>query len=339
MARERQDREDDEPEHFWRDLAKDAIIAGAIVALFLGGLYVYSGVWPPLVVVESSSMSHSDAESKLGVIDTGDMVFQQTVSGRAAVVTYIEGRVTGYATYGDYGDVIIFRRATSATPIIHRAIMYIELHPDGTANVPDLLQLPFGEWSARNRTASTRVPENLTSVTIHHMGFEQNINMTFSFGGFGLTQRSGFVTMGDHNSWSECQGTVSDCRVGYDSIGTIPRLQDIQGRARGELPWIGLIKLTLQPTDTCCPRGWGTTGADGAPKNSWDSLLVTLVFLAALPFLLEYASRGWTRFVSPRLPEIRWPWGRSRAAKPGPEFLDDPAEDDGMPPRGGLSGP
>src|SRR5438034_4572253 len=121
MARQRKDREDDAPEHFWRDLAKDAIIAGVIVAVFLGGLYVYAGVWPPLVVVESSSMSHSDAESKLGVIDTGDMIFQQSVSGRSAVVTYIEGRVTGYTTYGDYGDVIIFRRATSATPIIHRA--------------------------------------------------------------------------------------------------------------------------------------------------------------------------------------------------------------------------
>src|SRR5207237_10394524 len=98
MARERQDREDDEPEHFWRDLAKDAIIAGAIVALFLGGLYVYSGVWPPLVVVESSSMSHSDAESKLVVIDTGDMVFQQTVSARPAVVPSIQWLVTGYPT-------------------------------------------------------------------------------------------------------------------------------------------------------------------------------------------------------------------------------------------------
>src|SRR5207237_2477929 len=241
MARARQEREDDEPEHFWRDLAKDAIIAGAIVALFLGGLYVYSGVWPPLVVVESSSMSHSDAEAKLGVIDTGDMVFQQTVSGRAAVVTYIEGRVTGYATYGDYGDVIIFRRATSATPIIHRAIMYIELHPDGTANVPDLLQLPFGEWSARNGTGSTQVPENLKSVTIHHMGFEQNINMTFSFDVQSPTHRSGFVTMGDHNSWSECQGMLSDCRLVYDSINTILRLQDIQRQARGALAWTDLV--------------------------------------------------------------------------------------------------
>src|SRR5438552_3486852 len=200
MARQRKDREDDEPEHFWRDLAKDAIIAGVIVAVFLGGLYVYAGVWPPLVVVESSSMSHSDAESKLGVIDTGDMVFQQSVSGRSAVVTYIEGRVTGYATYGDYGDVIIFRRATSATPIIHRAIMYIELHPNGTANVPDLASLPATEWTGRNGTGSTQVPENLKSVTIHHMGFEQNINMTFSFDVPSPTQRSGFVTMGAHNS-------------------------------------------------------------------------------------------------------------------------------------------
>src|SRR5256886_13099860 len=216
MARERQDREDDEPEHFWRDLAKDAIIAGAIVALFLGGLYVYSGVWPPLVVVESSSMSHNDAESKLGVIDTGDMVFQQTVSGRAAVVTYIEGRVTRYATYGDYGDVIIFRRGTSATPIIHPAIMYIELQPDRTANVPDLLSLPFGEWSARNRTASTRVPENLASVTIHHMGFEQNINMTFSFGGVGLTERSGLVEMGELKLWGECPGAGVGFPVGVE---------------------------------------------------------------------------------------------------------------------------
>lgn len=338
MAREREDREDDEPEHFWRDLAKDALIAGVVVALFLGGLYAYAGVWPPLVVVESTSMSHSDADSKLGAIDTGDMVLQQAVTSRSAVVTYIEGRVTGYATYGDYGDVIIFRRATSATPIIHRAIMYIELHSDGTANVPDLVSLLSSEWSARDRTGPTPIPVNLTSVTIRHIGFEHNINMTFTFSGFGLTQRSGFVTMGDHNSWFECQLTVNDCRVGYDSINTIPRVQDIQGKARGELPWLGLIKLTLQPTDTCCPNGWGSTGSEGAPKNSWDSLLVTLVFLAALPFILEYASRGWTKFVAPRLRERR-PWRRSRTADSGPKLLDDPSEDDLRPPKEGLSGP
>src|SRR5438093_11908775 len=115
--------------------------------------------------------------------------------------------------------------------------MYIELHPDGTANVPDLLSLPFGEWSARNRTASTRVPENLTSVTIHHMGFEQNINMTFSFGGFGLTQRSGFLTLGVKHSLSEIQGSVSDFRFGYVSICTHPRIHELTVRVSTEITW------------------------------------------------------------------------------------------------------
>jgi signal peptidase len=337
MPREPRNRDDeDEPENFWKGLGRDALIAVIIVALFLGGLYLYAGVWPPLVVVESSSMEHGSQASSLGVIDTGDMVFQQVVSTRSAVITYVEGRASGYMTYGDYGDVIIFRRVGTPTPIIHRAIMFVTLHTNGTADVPDITLLPAAEWSAQNGTGATRIPLFLKSVTIRHMGFQHNINMTFSFGSFPLTARSGFVTMGDNNSFRECQGKENDCTSGYDSISTIPRLEDIQGRARGEIPWIGLIKLTLQPTDTCCPKGWGDPEA---PKNSWDSLLVTLIFLVALPFILEYAGRGWTKFVAPHLPEIRWPWRKAKAAEPDPEDPIDPMEDDPRPPREGSSGP
>ena len=49
------------------------------------------------------------------------------------------------------------------------------------------------------------------------------------------------------------------------------------------------------------------------PKNSWDALLVSLIFLFALPFLLEFAGRGWSKYVAPRMPKIRWPWPRKRA--------------------------
>jgi len=90
----------------------------------------------------------------------------------------------------------------------------------------------------------------------------------------------------------------------------MPRLNDVVGRARGELPWFGLLKLTLQPTDACCPGGWGDPEA---PKNSWDSLLVGLAFLIALPFILEIAGRAWTKYVGPRLPKIRWPWRKADA--------------------------
>jgi len=312
--------DDDRPESFWKGLARDALVAGLIVAVFLGALYLYAGVWPPLVVVESSSMQHGNDASNLGVIDTGDMVFQQAASTRSSVITYIEGRASGYATYGDFGDVIIFRRAGTPTPIIHRAIMYIALHANGTADVPDILLLPTSEWVAQNGAGTTQVPMYLKSLTIRHMGFEHNINMTFTFGAFPLAQRTGFVTMGDNNSFRQCRAQRDDCRDGYDPLSSMPRLEDVQGRARGEIPWIGLVKLTLQPTDTCCAKGWGDPEA---PKNSWDSLLITLIFLVALPFILEYAARGWTKFVSPHLPQIPWPWRKSKAPQ---EEGEDPGD-------------
>src|SRR5438093_10743318 len=129
MPRDRPRDEDDEEEdeNFWKGLGRDLLVAAIIVVVFLAAIYAYARVWPPLVVVESASMQHSDQESFLGVIDTGDRVFQQAAPTRADVVTDLEGRATGYATDGDYGDVIIFRRAGTPRPAIHRAILYITL--------------------------------------------------------------------------------------------------------------------------------------------------------------------------------------------------------------------
>jgi len=43
---------------------------GLIVGGLLLVLYLFSGVWPPMVVIESSSMMHGE-DSQVGVIDTG----------------------------------------------------------------------------------------------------------------------------------------------------------------------------------------------------------------------------------------------------------------------------
>jgi len=329
MARERRPKRneaDEKRESFWKGLGRDLIIAVSIVALFLGAMWAYAGIWPPLVVVESSSMQHSDTESMLGVIDTGDMVFQQTASTRASVVTYLEGRASGYMTYGDYGDVIIFHRSGNPTPVIHRAIMYITFHANGTADVPDIGLLPTLEWDAENAAGPTGVPNFLRTLTIRHMGFDRDITLTFTFSSFSFaSDRTGYVTMGDHNLLISCGSQRSSCTSGYDTLW-MPRLEDIQGRARGEFPWFGLLKLTVQPTDACCPKGWGDPKA---PKNSWDSLLVSLLFLIALPFLVEYAGRGWTKYVAPRLPEFRWPWRRRHQdAKTSDPPPDEPPIDD-----------
>ena len=319
--RSRDDEDDEEEENFWKGLGKDLLVAAIIVVVFLGIIYAYAGVWPPLVVVESSSMQHADRESFLGVIDTGDMVFQQAAPTRADVVTYLEGRASGYSTYGDYGDVIIFRRAGNPTPVIHRAIMYITLYTNGTADVPALSAI--SNWTAVGDAGPTTSPYYLHSVTIHGMGFQHNLGITFDFLNFrNFAPRSGYITMGDNNAYDYCL-TLDPCGgTPYDPTWVVLQ-SDVIGRARGEIPWFGLLKLTLQPTDSCCAEGWGDTHA---PKNSWDSLLVSLLFLLALPFILEYAMRGWMKYVSPRLPEIRWPWKRRR--KPAAPN-EDPLEEDG----------
>ena len=94
---------------------KGPLIAVAIVIVILLGLFAYSGLWPPLVVVESESMQHSDTTSYIGVIDTGDMVIPTKISSLSEVRTYVSSLNDGYKTYGDYGDVVIYHRDGDVT--------------------------------------------------------------------------------------------------------------------------------------------------------------------------------------------------------------------------------
>ncbi len=102
---------------------KDIIISVIVVAIIFGGLYAYTQVWPPIVVIESGSMQHG-SDSHIGTIDTGDIVLVKRIYSPDDVITYVEGRIKGYQTYGDYGDVIIYH--CRGDSIIHRAIVYLQ---------------------------------------------------------------------------------------------------------------------------------------------------------------------------------------------------------------------
>lgn len=103
-------------------------VLGSIGAVVLVGLLLFtvSGVYPPLVAIESPSMTPN--------IQTGDMVFvmdEERFSGpeaRHGVVTAEAGATVGYSTFGEPGDVIIFEPNgdTGRTPIIHRAMLWVE---------------------------------------------------------------------------------------------------------------------------------------------------------------------------------------------------------------------
>lgn len=319
-----------------RGWARDGLIALLIVAAVFGGIFAYTQVWPPLVVIESPSMQHGHTTSAIGVIDTGDLVLVQSAPTRGDVVTWVEGRVSGHSTYGDYGDVIIFRRPfdpVGSAPVIHRAILYVvpNATAPGTFDVPDLTRFPTTEWEGRGASWAPveATPRALREVTIHGMGYRRDLGITFNLTAFsvipGNTDGPGFITMGDNNAYDTCI-VLDPCGPArpYDTRWVVSPVHII-GRARGEIPWFGLLKLTFAPTGSCCD-GWGDTQA---PTNSWESLAISLVALIALPFAVEIGGWTWDRFVASRL--------HKETESAAPEETKEPEGD--AEPRSESSGP
>ena len=318
--------------------ARDLAVAFLIVAIVMGLLFAYARVWPPMVVVESNSMQHSESESFVGVIDTGDLVLVQVVGTARDVVPYVEGRATGHQTYGEYGDVIVFakpRAALTSTPIIHRAMAYVVRNATGGADVPGLARLPAAAWSALATNNSTgNFAQGILEFTLRDVGY-MGLNLTFRPADE-LTianVAAGFLTKGDHNLIPDGHGAVAVNRI--------------LGKARGELPWFGLLKLTLFPGRTgCCPDGWGDTRA---PKNSWDALLVSLVLIIVGPFAADFGwsyYRGWRKKrkaekapaseAPPELQPSQAPAAAEPSANPQPTPAEPEVTDE---PRTGSAGP
>jgi len=109
----------------WRVFARDVL--GSILAVAVVGIYLFavSGVWPPLVAVESPSMVPN--------MQINDLVFvmeEERFAGEGArhgVVTAQAAETTGYDKFGRPGDVIVFERngREAETPIIHRAMFWV----------------------------------------------------------------------------------------------------------------------------------------------------------------------------------------------------------------------
>ena len=100
-------------------LIKDLVTTLIIVGVIAGGGYALTGTWPFMVAVQSKSMEPN--------LHVGDVVFLVSPEKRG-IVTYLEGKEKGYRMFGNFGDVIVYKPNGdgSKTPIIHRAIMYVE---------------------------------------------------------------------------------------------------------------------------------------------------------------------------------------------------------------------
>ncbi|WP_227353013.1 S26 family signal peptidase [Haladaptatus salinisoli] len=109
---------------FVREMLESVAVVAAIGLV----LFAVSGVWPPMVAVESGSMEPQMERGDLIFIVDENRFVPNAAQDGTGVVSYQQGKQSGYKSFNDYGDVIIYRPDGSQyeTPIIHRARFWVE---------------------------------------------------------------------------------------------------------------------------------------------------------------------------------------------------------------------
>ena len=215
---------------------------GIFAVILIGGyvsLISYTGFSTPFSVVMSQSMQHDDDQSQIGCIDTGDIVIIREVD-KCQIQSYVEGTVTGFSSFGDYGSVIIYKRNSWSNPVIHRAILWLDYDPNtGTWSAPSLSEYT-GEWYWKfgytsNETTGMRGTLYLKNITQSGKNVEINLESSaLKAGG------SGYLTMGDNpnnNYLDQYSGAIVNHLIDIEDIQSIPVF---------EIPWAGTMKILFK---------------------------------------------------------------------------------------------
>jgi len=118
----------DDEELGWQIFVYDVV--SSVLAVLVVGAYLYavSGVWPPMVAVESRSMTPNMQVNDLVFVMEADRFAGPGAHGDTGVVTARTGQEVGYRSFGGPGDVIVYQRDGDPrqVPIIHRAMFWVE---------------------------------------------------------------------------------------------------------------------------------------------------------------------------------------------------------------------
>ena len=224
------------------DVRNSLIVIAAVVIVIAGG-WVFisssSGVNPPFTVIESHSMQH-DTQSEIGVIDTGDLILVKSPD-KCDIVSYVEGTQNGYQSFGDYGNVIVYKRDTG-NPVIHRAFLWLEYNGDGTWSAPSLENYSklwtCSETSDWNHLEGTLTFYEVGNVVKNKVDGVEVVGKTLSINLSTLEKKSGYLTVGDSvsNTYFDQASSITHSLASKDNIKSV---------AWKEIPWLGSIKLML----------------------------------------------------------------------------------------------
>ncbi|WP_049902291.1 S26 family signal peptidase [Halococcus agarilyticus] len=211
---------DNEAVAFVREVASSLAIVAAIGLL----LFAVSGIWPPMVAIESGSMEPN--------LYRGDLVFvmeEHRFAGGAAhagtgVVSYRAGANASYREFNEYGDVIVYEQNGDprATPIIHRARFWVN---DGEN---------WYDEANRAFLGGADDCEELSNCPAPH---------------------AGFITKGDHNGEYD--------QIGFDPISDPVKPSWITGTAEFRIPWLGEIRLLFGMVNAGASALVGTLSTPG----------------------------------------------------------------------------
>jgi signal peptidase len=190
----------------WVAFVREVLSSLAVVAAIGLVLFAVSGLWPPMVAIESSSMAPN--------LQTGDLVFimeEHRLAGGAAyngtgVVPFQAGAAAGYKEFNKYGDVIVYQPNGNSyqTPIIHRARFWVNESEN------------WYDEANRQYLGSADNCEELANCPAEH---------------------AGFITKGDNNELYDQVDT------GRGAISSPVKPEWITGTAEFRIPWLGRIRL------------------------------------------------------------------------------------------------
>ena len=257
-------------------IIREAMISISLVVIILSGLWAFTGSWPPLVVVESNSMIHSE-DGEIGAIDAGDLILVTAPERAERIITFAESIQEGnphqgYESHGMPGDVIIYKKnGGSDTPVIHRAILKATQNESGGWDVPG---------------TDLRGVEEI-SLTLQYECYPHGGNLRIDRW---IPSHEGYLTTGDNEKSNGCRidqlrATDRDASDQYimsqglkDEDGNpVLAVKDewVIGIASTEIPWLGSIKLL-------------TTGAwPAVPSSSWIKLALVIGGIIAAPLIID----------------------------------------------------